>query len=63
MTSHVTLRHPKTNGEWSCPAAAVDGWLLKGWKRLAPAETTDVAAAPVPNTVEALSAPKLAKEK
>jgi len=29
----IELRHPKTGAVWSCPAAAVDGWLAKGWKR------------------------------
>lgn len=42
MTSYVKLRHPKTGGEWSCPAAAVDGWLAKGWQKAdAPAKASN----------------------
>ncbi len=34
MADRVTLRHPGTDGEWDCPAAAVDGWLDLGWERV-----------------------------
>ncbi len=34
MADHVRLRHPGTDGEWDCPAAAVDGWLDLGWERV-----------------------------
>ncbi|GAB3656462.1 hypothetical protein [Glycomyces tarimensis] len=33
MKTHVKLRHPKTGGEWLCPAGAVEAWLAKGWKK------------------------------
>ena len=35
----VKLRHPKTDGEWMCPAGAVEGWLAKGWKKANEATT------------------------
>jgi len=46
MTSHVKLRHPKTGGEWLCPAEAVDDWLAKGWQR------ADSASAAAKNTMK-----------
>ncbi|QLQ37992.1 hypothetical protein [Micromonospora robiginosa] len=33
MDEHVWLIHPGTGGQWQCPAAAVDDWLERGWKR------------------------------
>jgi hypothetical protein len=29
----VKLVHPRTGGEWMCPAGAVEAWLAKGWQR------------------------------
>jgi hypothetical protein len=47
----VELRHPTTGGVWMCPAAAVEAWRAKGWKKAeaVPAEAKTTGKETKPN--------------